>query len=48
MLALDDHFFDTFTSRTCNSHPLPCNATGGCVSADDALKVFSIGDFEYE
>ncbi|KAI0799747.1 phosphoglycerate mutase-like protein [Irpex lacteus] len=43
-----DHFFDTFTSRTCNSHPLPCNATGGCVSADDALKVFSIGDFEYD
>ncbi|KAJ3529634.1 hypothetical protein NM688_g7829 [Phlebia brevispora] len=42
-----DHFFDTFTSRTCNGHPLPCNATGACVSNADALQVFSIGDFEY-
>ncbi|KAI0683289.1 phosphoglycerate mutase-like protein [Cytidiella melzeri] len=42
-----DHFFDTFTSRTCNGHSLPCNATGACVSEADALKVFSIGDFEY-
>ncbi|KAI0341131.1 phosphoglycerate mutase-like protein [Trametopsis cervina] len=42
-----DHFFDTFTSRTCSGHELPCNATGACVSETDALKVFSIGDFEY-
>ncbi|KAK7684387.1 hypothetical protein QCA50_012334 [Cerrena zonata] len=42
-----DHFFDTFTSRTCHGHPLPCNSTGGCVSEADAAKVFSIGDFEY-
>ncbi|KAI0659475.1 phosphoglycerate mutase-like protein [Cubamyces menziesii] len=42
-----DHFFDTFSSRTCNGHPLPCNSTGACVSEADAAKVFSIGDFEY-
>ncbi|TFY78410.1 hypothetical protein EWM64_g5599 [Hericium alpestre] len=43
----DDHFFDTFTSRTCNGHPLPCNATGACVSDWDADTVHAIGDFEY-
>ncbi|KAI8996247.1 phosphoglycerate mutase-like protein [Trametes punicea] len=42
-----DHFFDTFSSRTCNGHPLPCNSTGACVSEADAARVFSIGDFEY-
>lgn len=42
-----DHFFDTFTSRTCNGHPLPCNSTGACVSEQDAAKVFAIGDLEY-
>ncbi|EJF61411.1 phosphoglycerate mutase-like protein [Dichomitus squalens LYAD-421 SS1] len=42
-----DHFFDTFSSRTCHGHPLPCNSTGGCVSEADAAKVFAIGDFEY-
>ncbi|EIW56337.1 phosphoglycerate mutase-like protein [Trametes versicolor FP-101664 SS1] len=42
-----DHFFDTFSSRTCNGHPLPCNSTGACVSDADAAKVFAIGDFEY-
>ncbi|KAI0791129.1 phosphoglycerate mutase-like protein [Abortiporus biennis] len=43
-----DHFFDTFTSRTCHGHPLPCNSTGACVAEADAAKVFSIGDFEYD
>ncbi|KAI0772316.1 phosphoglycerate mutase-like protein [Trametes elegans] len=42
-----DHFFDTFSSRTCHGHPLPCNATGACVSVADAATVFAIGDFEY-
>ncbi|KAI0369550.1 phosphoglycerate mutase-like protein [Pilatotrama ljubarskyi] len=42
-----DHFFDTFSSRTCNGHPLPCNSTGACVSEQDAAQVFAIGDFEY-
>ncbi|KZT03230.1 phosphoglycerate mutase-like protein [Laetiporus sulphureus 93-53] len=42
-----DHFFDTFSSRTCNGHPLPCNASGVCVSESDASRVFAIGDFEY-
>ncbi|KAL5520558.1 hypothetical protein ACEPAG_9782 [Sanghuangporus baumii] len=42
-----DHFFDTFTSRTCNGHPLPCNSTGSCVSEEDASLVHAIGDFEY-
>ncbi|EJD04724.1 phosphoglycerate mutase-like protein [Fomitiporia mediterranea MF3/22] len=42
-----DHFFDTFTSRTCHGHPLPCNSTSSCVSEDDANKVHAIGDFEY-
>jgi len=42
-----DHFFDTFTSRTCHGHPLPCNSTGACVAPEDAVKVFQIGDFEY-
>jgi 2-phosphoxylose phosphatase len=47
-LSLDDHFFDTFTSRTCNGHPLPCNSTGSCVSEVDASKVHEIGDWEYK
>ncbi|KAI0920703.1 hypothetical protein AcV5_010377 [Taiwanofungus camphoratus] len=42
-----DHFFDTFSSRTCHGHPLPCNSTGACVSEQDAARVFAIGDFEY-
>lgn len=43
-----DHFFDTFTSRTCHGHPLPCNATtGACVAEADAAHVFGIGDWEY-
>ncbi|KAF8588877.1 phosphoglycerate mutase-like protein [Ramaria rubella] len=42
-----DHYFDTFTSRTCHGHPLPCNSTGACVATEDAVKVFAIGDFEY-
>ncbi|KLO07369.1 phosphoglycerate mutase-like protein [Schizopora paradoxa] len=42
-----DHFFDTFTSRTCNDHPLPCNSTGACVSEADADLVHAIGDFDY-
>ncbi|KAF7424379.1 hypothetical protein PC9H_009686 [Pleurotus ostreatus] len=42
-----DHFFDTFTSRTCGGHTLPCNATGVCVAEADARRVFAIGDFEY-
>ncbi|EKM52252.1 uncharacterized protein PHACADRAFT_176271 [Phanerochaete carnosa HHB-10118-sp] len=43
-----DHFFDTFSSRTCNGHPLPCNTTTEqCVTNQDARTVFSIGDFEY-
>ncbi|KIM51609.1 hypothetical protein SCLCIDRAFT_142949 [Scleroderma citrinum Foug A] len=42
-----DHFFDSFTSRTCHSHPLPCNVSGGCISEEDAANVFAIGDWEY-
>ncbi|KAH7923012.1 phosphoglycerate mutase-like protein [Leucogyrophana mollusca] len=42
-----DHFFDTFTSRTCHGHPLPCNSTGACVSQEDADTVFALGDWEY-
>ncbi|KAG8215761.1 phosphoglycerate mutase-like protein [Butyriboletus roseoflavus] len=42
-----DHFFDTFSSRTCHGHPLPCNATGACVSQEDANAVFALGDWEY-
>ncbi|TCD60758.1 hypothetical protein EIP91_009551 [Steccherinum ochraceum] len=43
-----DHFFDTFTSRTCHNHPLPCNTTtGACVDEADAAHVFAIGDWEY-
>ncbi|KAH9957830.1 histidine phosphatase superfamily [Russula dissimulans] len=43
-----DHFFDALTARTCHGHPLPCNnATGACVSKDDAASVYAIGDFEY-
>ena len=44
----DDHFFDTFSSRTCHGHPLPCNATGACVSKEDANTVFALGDWEYK
>ena len=44
----DDHFFDTFNSRTCNVHPLPCNSTGACVTEEDASRVRAIGDFEYK
>jgi hypothetical protein len=46
--SLDDHYFDTFTSRTCNAHSLPCNTTGACVSQADADRVFALGDFEYK
>ncbi|KII94408.1 hypothetical protein PLICRDRAFT_101602 [Plicaturopsis crispa FD-325 SS-3] len=42
-----DHFFDAFTSRTCNGHTLPCNSTGSCVSQEDADTVHALGDFEY-
>jgi hypothetical protein len=50
VLALDDHFFDELTARTCNGHPLPCSGTNAsvCVSEADAASVFAIGDFEYE
>jgi len=48
MLMIDDHYFDTFNSRTCHGHPLPCNATGACVSDADADMVRAIGDFEYK
>lgn len=44
----DDHFFDTFSSRTCHGHPLPCNASGVCVSQEDADTVFALGDWEYK
>jgi hypothetical protein len=45
----DDHYFDTFTSRTCNDHALPCNTTtGACVAAADADLVHALGDFEYK
>ncbi|EIW76979.1 phosphoglycerate mutase-like protein [Coniophora puteana RWD-64-598 SS2] len=46
-LSWYDHFFDTFTSRTCNDHPLPCNASGACVTWEEAETVFGIGDWEY-
>jgi hypothetical protein len=46
--SLDDHFFDTFTSRTCHGHSLPCNATGACVSEADAARVQALGDWEYK
>ncbi|EIW81638.1 phosphoglycerate mutase-like protein [Coniophora puteana RWD-64-598 SS2] len=42
-----DHFFDTLTSRTCHGHPLPCNASGACVLEEDAMRVFALGDWEY-
>jgi len=42
-----DHYFDTFTARTCHGHPLPCTANGNCISSEDAADVFSLGDFEY-
>ncbi|KAH0835629.1 phosphoglycerate mutase-like protein [Lanmaoa asiatica] len=42
-----DHFFDTFSSRTCHGHPLPCNVSGTCVSQEDADTVFALGDWEY-
>jgi hypothetical protein len=45
---IDDHFFDTFTSRTCHGHALPCNSTGSCVSQSDAEKVYQISDWEYK
>ncbi|KAI0673249.1 phosphoglycerate mutase-like protein [Trametes maxima] len=43
-----DHFFDTFSSRTCHGHSLPCNSTGACIAEADAAKVFATGDFEYK
>ena len=48
--ALDDHFFDALTARTCNGHPLPCPSTNAsvCVTDADAVSVFAIGGFEYE
>ncbi|EIN05099.1 phosphoglycerate mutase-like protein [Punctularia strigosozonata HHB-11173 SS5] len=42
-----DHYFDTFTSRTCHGHSLPCNTSGACVSQTDADRVYALGDLEY-
>ncbi|KAH9929330.1 phosphoglycerate mutase-like protein [Fomitopsis serialis] len=42
-----DHFFDTFSSRTCHGHALPCNASGACATVEDVARVFAIGDWEY-
>ncbi|KAG6330872.1 hypothetical protein ID866_8217 [Astraeus odoratus] len=41
-----DHFFDSFTARTCHGHPLPCNTSGACITPEDAETVFAIGDWE--
>jgi len=37
---------DVITARTCNDHPLPCNAAGDCVSEADATEIFALGNFE--
>ncbi|KAI6142938.1 histidine phosphatase superfamily [Pisolithus tinctorius] len=39
-----DRFFDTFTSRTCHGHSLPCNVTGAYVSQEDAKMVYLFND----
>ena len=39
---------DLLTARVCNGHPLPCNATGVCVSEEDAAEIFELGNLEYE
>ncbi|KAF8320479.1 phosphoglycerate mutase-like protein [Clavulina sp. PMI_390] len=42
-----DHYFDSFTSRTCHGHPLPCNRNGHCVEEADAASIHDAGHFEY-
>ncbi|KAH9039872.1 phosphoglycerate mutase-like protein [Lactarius pseudohatsudake] len=37
---------DILTARVCNDHPLPCNAAGDCVSEEDAVEIFELGNFE--
>jgi len=37
---------DVLTARTCNDHPLPCNAAGDCISEEDAAEIFALGNFE--
>ncbi|KAH9036246.1 phosphoglycerate mutase-like protein [Lactarius hengduanensis] len=39
---------DILTARTCNDHPLPCNAAGDCVSEEDAEEIFELGNFELD
>ncbi|KAH9033546.1 histidine phosphatase superfamily [Lactarius pseudohatsudake] len=39
---------DILTARTCNNHPLPCNAAGDCVSEEDAEEIFELGNFELD
>lgn len=39
---------DVLTARTCNGHPLPCNAAGDCVSEADSAEIFSLNNFEAE
>lgn len=46
--VLDDHFFDTFTARTCHGHSLPCNSSGACIEQQDAQRVYALGDWEYK
>jgi hypothetical protein len=54
MIVLTNHFVpvssyqDVVTARTCNDHPLPCNAVGDCVSEADAAEIFALGNFEAE
>lgn len=44
-----DHFFDSFSTRTCNMYHLPCNVTTGvCIDMDQAEQVFRLGDYEYD
>jgi len=47
LCLVDDHYFDTFSTRECHGHSLPCNSTGACVTPEDAQRVYSIGDWEY-
>lgn len=46
-----DHYFDNLSFRTCHQLPYPCsdldNGSNKCITEADALKVFELGDWEY-
>ena len=45
-----DHYFDNLSSKQCHGKPLPCSPTSRslCITQEDADKVYSMGQLEYD